>query len=74
MFPAPIRSRRGRYREKVFGLSENLLTQDPTHLMRNGTVDLVFANEAELGSLYETANFDAALNASRPTDRFAAAH
>jgi sugar/nucleoside kinase (ribokinase family) len=30
-------------------------------LMRNGTVDLVFANEAELGSLYETADFDAAL-------------
>ena len=30
-------------------------------LMRTGTVDLVFANEAELGSLYETADFDAAL-------------
>jgi adenosine kinase len=30
-------------------------------LMRNGTVDLVFANEAELHSLYQTADFDAAL-------------
>ncbi|MEI9922889.1 MAG: adenosine kinase [Bradyrhizobium sp.] len=30
-------------------------------LMRGGTVDLVFANEAELGSLYETTDFDAAL-------------
>jgi sugar/nucleoside kinase (ribokinase family) len=30
-------------------------------LMRAGTVDLIFANEAELGSLYETADFEAAL-------------
>ncbi len=30
-------------------------------LMRNGTVDLIFANEAELQSLYETSDFDAAL-------------
>ena len=30
-------------------------------LMRNGTVDLVFANEAELTSLYETTDFDTAL-------------
>src|ERR1700716_1940602 len=30
-------------------------------LMRNGTVDLVFANEAELKSLYETPDFDTAL-------------
>jgi adenosine kinase len=30
-------------------------------LMRSGTVDLIFANEAELTSLYETADFDAAL-------------
>ncbi len=34
-------------------------------LMRNGTVDLVFANEAELGSLYETADFDSALKQLR---------
>jgi len=34
-------------------------------LMRNGTVDLMFANEAELGSLYETADFDAALTQLR---------
>jgi sugar/nucleoside kinase (ribokinase family) len=30
-------------------------------LMRNGTVDLIFANEAELQSLYQTPDFDAAL-------------
>src|SRR6478609_1572226 len=30
-------------------------------LMRNGTVDLVFANEAELKSLYQTSDFDTAL-------------
>src|ERR1700716_2472807 len=34
-------------------------------LMRNGTVDLVFANEAELKSLYETSDFDAALKQLR---------
>jgi sugar/nucleoside kinase (ribokinase family) len=34
-------------------------------LIRNGTVDLVFANESELRSLYETADFDTALNALR---------
>ena len=30
-------------------------------LMRSGTVDLIFANEAELHSLYQTSNFDAAI-------------
>jgi sugar/nucleoside kinase (ribokinase family) len=30
-------------------------------LMRSGTVDLIFANEAELQSLYQTSDFDAAL-------------
>jgi adenosine kinase len=30
-------------------------------LMRKGTVDLVFANEAELHALYQTSDFDAAL-------------
>src|SRR5579862_4632925 len=30
-------------------------------LMRNGTADLVFANEAELHSLYQTSDFDTAL-------------
>jgi adenosine kinase len=34
-------------------------------LMRKGTVDLVFANEAELHSLYQTADFDTALKALR---------
>jgi sugar/nucleoside kinase (ribokinase family) len=35
------------------------------HLMRSKTVDLVFANEAELHSLYETSDFDTALKALR---------
>jgi sugar/nucleoside kinase (ribokinase family) len=43
----------GRYRAEFLGL------------IRNGTVDLVFANESELHSLYETADFDTALNALR---------
>jgi len=34
-------------------------------LMRGGTVDLVFANEAELHSLYQTPDFDAALKQLR---------
>jgi sugar/nucleoside kinase (ribokinase family) len=36
-----------------------------TELMRKGTVDLVFANESELHSLYETSDFDSALKALR---------
>jgi sugar/nucleoside kinase (ribokinase family) len=43
----------GRYRDEFLDL------------MRNGTVDLIFANEAELGSLYQTADFDAALGQLR---------
>src|SRR3954467_15264127 len=34
-------------------------------LMRKGTVDLVFANEAELHSLYQTSDFDGALKQLR---------
>jgi sugar/nucleoside kinase (ribokinase family) len=34
-------------------------------LMRSGTVDLVFANEAELHSLYQTSDFDGALKQLR---------
>jgi sugar/nucleoside kinase (ribokinase family) len=34
-------------------------------LMRAGTVDLIFANEAELASLYQTADFDTAMKALR---------
>jgi adenosine kinase len=34
-------------------------------LMRKGTVDLIFANEAELHSLYQTSDFDAALKQLR---------
>src|SRR2546428_6622624 len=40
-------------------------------LIRAGTVDLVFANERELHSLYETADFDTALNALRNDARLA---
>jgi len=35
------------------------------HLMRSRTVDLIFANEAELHSLYQTADFEAAAAALR---------
>jgi adenosine kinase len=35
------------------------------HLMRSRTVDLIFANEAELHSLYQTSDFDAAVAALR---------
>jgi len=40
-------------------------------LIRRGTVDLVFANEHELHSLYQTADFDTALNALRNDARLA---
>src|SRR6202007_1278894 len=40
-------------------------------LIRAGTVDLVFANERELHSLYETADFDTALDALRTDARLA---
>ena len=35
------------------------------HLMRSQTVDLIFANEAELHSLYQTGDFNSALSALR---------
>jgi sugar/nucleoside kinase (ribokinase family) len=35
------------------------------HLIRSGTVDLIFANEAELHSLYQTADFDTAVASLR---------
>jgi adenosine kinase len=47
----------GRYRDEFLDL------------MRKGTVDLVFANEAELGSLYQTEDFDAALKQLRADTR-----
>ncbi|MEA2904430.1 MAG: hypothetical protein QOG83_1557 [Alphaproteobacteria bacterium] len=40
-------------------------------LIRNGTIDLVFANERELRSLYETADFDTAIKALRNDARLA---
>src|SRR3954471_5862505 len=43
----------GRYRDEFL------------NLMRTGAVDLVFANESELKSLYETSDFDSALPALR---------
>jgi adenosine kinase len=41
-------------------------------LLRDGVVDLLFANEAELKSLYETADFDTALAALRKDAKLAA--
>src|SRR6201991_3030924 len=41
-------------------------------LMRSGAVDLVFANEGELKSLYQTANFDTAVAALRSDVKLAA--
>jgi adenosine kinase len=40
-------------------------------LIKSGTVDLVFANESELKSLYETADFDTAVTALRADARLA---
>src|ERR1700682_5541641 len=40
-------------------------------LMRRGTVDLVFTNEAELHSLYQTADFDTALTQLRSDAKLA---
>ena len=40
-------------------------------LVRSGTVDLLFANAAELHSLYQTADFDTALTALRGEARLA---
>ena len=40
-------------------------------LIKTGTVDLVFANESELKSLYETADFDTAAKALRGDARLA---
>src|ERR1700761_5087975 len=47
----------GRYRDEFLDL------------MRKGTVDLVFANEAELQSLYQTTDFEAALKQLRTDSR-----
>jgi sugar/nucleoside kinase (ribokinase family) len=41
-------------------------------LMRTGTVDIVFANESELKSLYQTASFETALQLIRKDCRLAA--
>ncbi len=40
-------------------------------LMRNGTIDLVFANESELHSLYQTSDFDTALSQMRKDAKLA---
>lgn len=41
-------------------------------LMRSGTVDIVFANEAEVKSLYQTSSFESALEALRADCKLAA--
>src|SRR6476661_69576 len=41
-------------------------------LMRSGAVDLIFANEAELKSLYQTSDFDSAVTALRDEVKLAA--
>jgi sugar/nucleoside kinase (ribokinase family) len=41
------------------------------HLLKSATVDLLFANEAELKSLYQTTDFDTALAALRGDARLA---
>ncbi|MFC6488984.1 adenosine kinase [Nitratireductor sp. GCM10026969] len=45
--------------------------QEFLELMRSGTVDIVFANEHELMSLYQTASFETALEAIRADCRLA---
>ena len=40
-------------------------------LIKTGTVDLVFANERELKSLYETGDFDTAVKALRDDAKLA---
>jgi sugar/nucleoside kinase (ribokinase family) len=42
------------------------------HLLRDDVIDLLFANEAELKSLYETADFDTAVAALRQDAKLAA--
>ena len=42
------------------------------NLMRTGAVDLIFANEGELKSLYQTADFDSAVKALRSDVKLAA--
>jgi sugar/nucleoside kinase (ribokinase family) len=49
----------GRYREEFL------------NLIRKGTVDIVFANESELLSLYETADFDTAVKQMRTDGKLA---
>ena len=41
------------------------------HLLKSGTVDLLFANEAELKSLYQATDFDAAVASLRADARLA---
>ena len=43
-------------------------------LMRSGTVDIVFANESEVKSLYQTASFETALELIRKDCKLAADH
>ena len=72
--PRMLSSRRRRSRMRPSALSRSRLSDafcvdrwrgEFLHLMRSHTVDLIFANEAELRSLYETADFDTAVAALR---------
>ncbi len=59
----------GAGRQVALTLSDSFCVDRYRHefleLMRKGTVDLVFANEAELHSLYQTADFETALKQLR---------
>ncbi|MDZ5697274.1 adenosine kinase [Chelativorans sp. M5D2P16] len=62
-------------REVSMSLSDSFCVdryrQEFLELMRSGTVDIVFANEHELMSLYQTASFETALEAIRADCRLA---
>src|SRR4051812_37275917 len=59
----------GAGRQVALTLSDSFCVDRYRHefldLMRKGTVDLIFANEAELHSLYQTSDFDTALKQLR---------
>ena len=48
-----------------FGMAHDPVLASTLDLIRKQTVDLIFANERELHSLYETADFNTAVNALR---------
>ncbi len=64
-FVKAVADRAWRRREVALTLSDSFCVDryrgEFLDLMRSGTVDIVFANEAELHSLYQTSDFDSAL-------------